>query len=221
MVYFSADFFDFFKELAPNNNKDWFDENRKRYHQSIKDPFDNFIRDLIAEVHKIDANIDIEPKDAIFRINRDIRFSKDKAPYKLNRSAVISPIGKKDKANPGLYIEVGPEHIRIYGGVYRPDKHQLYNIRETIVSNPDNLKKLLSDKKFRQLFDEVRGEKNKIIPKEFKKAGESFDLIYNKQFYWFTEMKPEEALKDGFMNKVMEVYKTNKPLMDYFAKAIL
>jgi uncharacterized protein (TIGR02453 family) len=91
MVYFEKDYFEFFKELAANNHKEWFDVNRSRYHSSVKEPFDKFIADLITEVHKIDKKIEIAPKDAIFRINRDIRFSKDKTPYKLNRSAIISP----------------------------------------------------------------------------------------------------------------------------------
>ena len=220
MGYLSKDYMEFFKELAANNSKDWFDVNRKRYKDSVKDPFDKFIKDLIAEVNKIDNNIDIEPKDAIFRINRDIRFSKDKTPYKLNRSAIISPKGRKDKAYPGLYLEVSPEHCRIYGGVYMPDKTQLYNIRETIVKNPKKLEKLMNDKDFKSTFGEVRGEKNKVIAKEFKEAAAYHEIIMNKQFYWFCEMKPTEALKDDFLGKVVDAYKKNKKVMDYFVEAM-
>ena len=90
MKYFSSDYLEFFKELAPNNNKDWFDKNRKRYIDSVKEPFKKFVTDLIQEISKVDDEVQIEAKDAIFRINRDIRFSKDKTPYKLNNSAIIS-----------------------------------------------------------------------------------------------------------------------------------
>lgn len=220
MAYFEKDYFDFFKELAANNNREWFHENKKRYEKSVKLPFQLFVADLIKEVGKLDKKVAIQPKDAIFRINRDIRFTKDKTPYKLNRSAIVSPVGKKDKANPGLYVEVSPEHIRVYGGVYMPDKTQLYNIRETIVQNPKKLQKLTSDKKFKDTFGEIRGEKNKIIPKEFKEAGEQYDTIYNKQFYWFTQWNANEALKDDFLKKTIEAYKANKALMDYFASAM-
>lgn len=220
MAHFEKDYFDFFKELAANNNKEWFDANRDRYKKSVKEPFDSFVSDLIAEVRKIDGKIEIEAKDAIFRINRDIRFSKDKTPYKLNRSAIISPKGKKDKSYPGLYIEVSPEHCRIYGGVYMPDKDQLYNIREQIGKDPNKLKKLMTDKTFVQKFGEIRGEKNKVIPKEFKEAAERFDQIYNKQFYWFQEVSPKEALKDDFLKKTVESYKANKALMNYFEEAM-
>ena len=220
MAHFNKDYFDFFKELAAHNNKEWFDANRDRYQKSVKEPFDKFVADLIAEIKKIDKKIQIEPKDAIFRINRDIRFSKDKTPYKTNRSAIISPKGRKDKSFPGLYIEFSPEHCRIYGGVYMPDKTQLYNIRETIAKNPKKLQKLTSDKKFTEKFGEMRGEKNKIIQKEFKEIGETFDPIYNKQFYWFKEFDPKDALKDDFMKEVIDTYKANKPLMNYFEEAI-
>ncbi|MFT4603004.1 MAG: hypothetical protein ACI857_003191 [Arenicella sp.] len=220
MAHLSKDYMDFFKELAADNSKNWFDINRKRYKDSVKDPFDKFIGDLIDEVKKIDNKIEIAPKDAVFRINRDIRFSKDKTPYKLNRSAIISPKGRKDKAYPGLYIEVSPEHCRVYGGVYQPDKTQLYNIRETIVDNPSKLNKLMNDKEFKSTFGDVKGEKNKVIPKEFKEVAAKHEIVLNKQFYWYTEMKPAEALKDGFLDKVLTAYKTNKKIMDYFADAM-
>jgi uncharacterized protein (TIGR02453 family) len=220
MPHFEKDFFDFFKELSANNSKPWFDENRKRYEKSVKVPFAGFIKDLIVEVNKLDKSIDIAPKDAIFMINRDIRFSKDKTPYKTNRSAVISPNGKKDKTNPGLYIEISPEQCGVYGGVYVTDKMQLQNIRETIAQDPKKLLKLMNEKTFKDTFGEVRGEKNKVIPKEFKDVGEKFEIIYNKQFYWFTEFKPSEALKCDFLKKTMQVYKVNKKMMDYFRAAL-
>lgn len=220
MNYFSPDFLDFFKELAANNHKDWFDENRKRYEVNVKKAFEVFITDLIAAIQKQDKKIEITYKEAIFRINRDIRFSKNKEPYKLNRSAIISPNGRKDKAFPGLYLEMGPEHFRIYGGVFQPDKEQLYAIRETIVSNPKEFNKLLKDKKFAAIFGEIRGEKNKVIPKEFKEQGEQIPLVYNKQFYWFTQFEPELIESENLLDKTMEVYLANKKFMDYFAKAM-
>lgn len=220
MTYFTKDYLAFFKELAANNAKEWFDENRKRYEKNVKKPFEVFVTDLIEAVKKEDSKIEITYKEAVFRINRDIRFSNDKTPYKLNRSAIISPKGRKDKAFPGLYFEMGPEHFRIYGGVYQPDKHQLYNIRETIAKNPEVLEKLTADKTFTQIFGEVRGEKNKVIPKEFKETAEKMPLVYNKQFYWFTEFKPEEILKDNLLETTMHAYKANKSMMDYFSKAM-
>jgi uncharacterized protein (TIGR02453 family) len=220
MTYFSTDFLAFFKELAGNNHKDWFDLNRKRYEANVKKAFEVFITDLIAEINKHDKKIEITYKEAVFRINRDIRFSKNKEPYKLNRSAIISPKGRKDKAFPGLYLEMGPEHYRIYGGVYQPDKEQLYSIRETIVSDPKAFMKMVNNKKFKNTFGEIHGEKNKIIPKEFKEEAAQTPLVFNKQFYWFTEFEPELIESEDLMKKTMDTYLANKNMMDFFAKAM-
>src|SRR5690349_8634042 len=101
MPYFKKDFVDFFKELSKNNSADWFAANRKRYEQSVKEPFAQFVGEVIRQVQKIDPEVKIKPGDAITRINKDIRFSKDKTPYNTHVGAVISKAGKKDKSVPG------------------------------------------------------------------------------------------------------------------------
>ena len=107
MKYFTSDFVEFFKDLAKNNQKEWFHENKKRYEASIKNPFTLFLKDLIAEIQKFDSELHIEPKDCILRINRDVRFSKDKTPYNLHYTAFISKGGKKDKSIPGFFLRFG------------------------------------------------------------------------------------------------------------------
>lgn len=220
MAYFRKDFIDFFKELAANNNKDWFDSNRKRYEREVKEPFSNFIGDLIEAVKKIDSKVDIEPKDAIFRINRDVRFSKDKTPYKIQCSALVSKGGRKDMVSPGMYLEFSPEHVRVYGGIYMCDKEQLQNTRNYIVSNLSIFKKLIGSADFKSKFGEIRGEKNKVIPKEFKEVAEKEPIIFNKQYYYFGQMKPEIVLKEDLMNQILDYYKTSKPLSEFLSKAM-
>ena len=220
MPYFSKDFIQFFKDLAANNNKEWFDENRKRYEREVKDPFKTFIGDLIHKISKDDPAIAIEPKDAIFRINRDIRFSKDKTPYKTMVSAIITKGGKKDKTSPGLYIELTPEHVRVYGGVYMADKEQLYDIRARIVENMDEFNKAINDKNFKSKYGEIRGEKNKVIPGEFKAAAEKEPLIFNKQFYYFGQMEAEAVLKEDLIETVYDYYTAARGIREFLAKAI-
>ena len=99
MAYFTKDFTKFLKDLEKNNNREWFNENKKRYEESVKEPFYNFIDEMIMRINAIDNNVAIQPKDAIFRIYKDVRFSKDKLPYKTQVSAVISPGGRKDMTN--------------------------------------------------------------------------------------------------------------------------
>ena len=220
MTYLTSEFFDFFKELAPNNNKDWFDLNRKRYHQHVKNPFDHLLQDVLDKIVEIDPGIAIESKDCIFRINRDIRFSKDKTPYKMNRSAVIRKGGKKNKGMPGLYFEVDCEKVRIYGGVFEPTKEQLQSIREEIAYESETFSSLVEDVQFTNTFGSIRGEKHVRIAKEFQSAAEQQPMIYNKQFYWFAEYAPKIALEDNFSDLIAAHFSIMKPLNDFFIKPI-
>jgi len=220
MIHFTKDFLDFFIELAPNNNKDWFDENRKRYHESVKTPFDNFVTVMINEMRKTDKSLNISYKDCVFRINRDIRFSKDKTPYKLNRSAAISAGGRKDHTSPGLYFEITPEHVRVYTGIYGADKHQLLAVREEIADNSKEFDKIINNKKFKSTFGEIHGAKNVRLPKELQEAGEKQPLIYNKQFYVYTSFSPKIIFEKGLEKKLVDNYKIAEPLANFLSKPL-
>ncbi len=220
MKYFSADFLNFFKELAANNHKDWFDENRKRYEKSVKDPFKKFVEALITETNKFDPSVAIEAKDAIFRINRDIRFAKDKTPYKLDRSAIISSGGRKDHSIPGFYISLGPEHTSIGGGAYFLKPDQLTAVRQQIANNPKEFEKLLKDKNFSKHFDGIKGEENKRLPKEFQEAAEKQPLLYKKQFFFMKADDPELILKDDFMDYCINNFKAAQPVQQFLKNAM-
>ena len=218
-MYFTQDYLDFFAELSENNHKDWFDENRKRYKTSVKDPFSNFVGAVIDKIMAIDPSIALTPKDSIFRINRDIRFSKDKTPYKTNNSAIISRGGRKDKSTPGLYLELNHQRIRVYGGVYMCERSLLYRIREEIAKDTTGLHKALNDKQFKATYGEILGEKNKIIPKEFKEIGASEPLIYNKQFYYFTDLDAKYILSDDLDEKIIDCYRAATPVREFLLRA--
>lgn len=221
MAFFEKDFLDFFIELAGNNHKDWFDANRKRYEKSVKDPFKVFVQHMVDLIAKEDKRfVGLEAKDCIFRINRDIRFSKDKTPYKTYLSAVISPKGKKSDSVHGIYFEFGPEHLRAYGGIYEIDKEKIERIREAIASDIKGFQKLYQAKEFKDLFGEVLGEKNKIIAKDVKKAAEEEPLIYNKQWYFYTQFEPEVLMSEDLDQVILKCFRVGKPIEDYFNKII-
>lgn len=220
-AYFTEDFLQFFIDLAPNNNKDWFDLNRKRYLESVKKPFEVFVGDLIEELKKNkEVNDDLRPSDCIFRINRDIRFSKDKTPYKLNVSASITKGGKKTMDQPGLYIELGPEYLGIYTGVYMPDKNQLLNIRNFIAGHLKAFDKIVNDKAFVKTFGNIQGEKSKILPSELKAAAEKQSLIYNKQFYVMHRTEPDVILDKNLLDYCIKNYKNAGQLNEFLFKAL-
>lgn len=221
MAFFKRDFLEFFIDLAPNNNKDWFDLNRKRYENSVKEPFKKFVQHMIDEIAKKDKSFkDIEAKDCIFRINRDIRFSSDKTPYKMNVSAVVAPEGKKSKAVNGVYFELSPEHVRVYGGVYEIDKEDLLIVREGIAADVAKFQKLYSAPKFTEVFGQILGEKNKIIPKELKEAAEKEPLIYNKQWYFYAQFEPETVLRDDLDKLILDCFEAGRPVEDFFNQLI-
>ncbi len=215
MAFFSEDFHAFFTELNKNNNKDWFDKNRKRYEKEVKNPFKKFVEHLISKVHSIDPNVNIEAKDAIMRINRDIRFSKDKTPYKTQAAAVISAGGRKNMSIPGQFFSLGLNGMEIYGGLYQTDKTQLYNIRQHISYNLKTFEDLIHNPKFKKRFGEIEGEKNKIIPSEFKADAEKQALIYNKSFYYHCNFGPEVIVKDNLDEIWLDCYITGKPICDF------
>jgi uncharacterized protein (TIGR02453 family) len=212
---FSSNFNRFFKDLAANNNKEWFDANRDRYEEFVKEPFAAFVADMIKRVQKVDPKVRIEPKEAIFRINRDIRFSKDKTPYKLNSSAIISPAGRKDHGIPGIYFELGPERVAIYGGAYQPEKEQLIEIRERIAAQPKKFKTLYEDKTFKKLFKGIQGEVNKVIPAEFKEAAKKEPLIANKQFYRGAHLPAKTVMDPKLAELMLTHYMAMRPLNDF------
>lgn len=215
MKYFDKDFLQFFKDLATNNHRDWFQENKKRYESSVKDPFEIFVSDLITYVRKHDKQVNIKPSEAIFRINKDIRFSKDKTPYKLNTSAVVAEGGRKSTGASGIYIELGPEKVGLAGGIYMPDKELLQSIREMIAKNPKALMKALEDKKFKSVWGDLQGERNKVIPAEFRETAITCPYILNKQFYYWVELDPKLIISDKLMPTMHEHYEASKVMSHY------
>jgi uncharacterized protein (TIGR02453 family) len=219
-TYFSPDFLQFFKELAANNHKEWFDENRKRYETVVKKPFEVFVQHAIDEMAKLDPRLsELDPKKCIFRINRDIRFSKDKAPYKLNRSAAISVGGRNDMIEPGIYFEIGPEHVRFYTGVYSPDKDSLMKVRKHIASNLKEFSSVITDKEFEKIWGEIQGDKNKIIDKSLKGPAETQALLYNKNFYVYCTYKAE-LVHGPILKEMAKAYKAAQPFMNFMASAL-
>ncbi len=133
-------FFQFLEELSKNNNKDWFDLNRARYEAEVKKPFESLADSLGKELSQFDPEVNNDYKKSIFRINKDIRFSKDKSPYKTNRSMAFSRHGRKDHDHPGYYLELGVESCYIAGGAWCPAPPMLYKIRSEIYFNTNEFK---------------------------------------------------------------------------------
>ena len=221
MIYFEPDYIEFFKELDQNNNKEWFDVNRKRYEKSVKEPFKRFITDLIEVMKRDLPRLDMEAKHAIMRINRDIRFSKDKSPYKNQIGAVISEYGRKDHARPGLFFQASHQNVRIYSGSFGLEKDELKKVRDHILYNTDDFDAAVNDKNFVKYYNGILGKKNKRIPEDYKELEESHPLIFNKTFYYYSDLEEKVLFEDGLIEKVLERYAMTNPINRFITEALL
>ncbi|MDW3208429.1 MAG: DUF2461 domain-containing protein [Reichenbachiella sp.] len=220
MKYFTESFTSFFNELAINNQKEWFHANKKRYESEVKKPFEFFLSHLIAAIQKEDPSLSISPKDCILRINRGLRFSKDKTPYNLHYSAVVSNGGRKDKSVPGLFLRFTPEEVGIMGGAYVLNKDQLFNLRSDIKKNPTTLKVLIQEESFKAKFGTIQGEESKRMPVEFQEASEKNPLLLKKQFYFVSRRESTMITSDHLLDELMDYWRAARPLNEYLTSII-
>jgi uncharacterized protein (TIGR02453 family) len=200
----SKEYISFFKNLEKNNNTVWFNQNKKQYEQFVKEPFIQVIENFIASVQQKDSAIKMTAKEALFRINRDTRFSTDKSPYKLSMSAAISA-GGKNPAFPGIYIEANHNGITLICGAYAVEKENLHKIRTAIANDIKEFDKIINKKKFIVLWGVVQGEKSKQIPGSLKEAAIITPLIFNKQFYCKAVL-PVATITDAKLVKTLLEY---------------
>jgi uncharacterized protein (TIGR02453 family) len=204
----------FLNELSQNNNKVWFESHRTTY-ASARNTFEQLINDLIDEFRVSDQLQDLSAKDCIARIYRDIRFSKDKSPYKTNMAAIIGPGGWKP-TQLGYYISIAPRgQSMVAGGLYNPTSEQLNRFRQAIDRNPSIFKKLTHAKNFVETFGEVQGERLKSAPKGYDPSHPEIALLQLKQITVVRSFSDTEVLTQDFSGQVASTCRTMKPFLDY------
>lgn len=212
-------FLDFFQGLAQNNTKEWFDANRKTYEKEVKKPYEVLVDYLISELSKTDADITMTAKQSIFRINRDIRFSNDKTPYKTHMASGITAAGRKSEM-PGHYLAIGASGAQVGGGAYWMEKERLELVRSELAAEPEEIATIINDPAFVKTFGSVKGERNKVLPAQFKEAAQEVDLIYHKNFYYMTESSLDLALDPDLPARVLEMWSAGRPLNAFLRRAM-
>lgn len=203
----------FLKQLSKNNNKEWFDANRKTY-EIAKAEFESIVKSVIDKSTLFDKNLaGLEAKKCLFRINRDVRFSKDKSPYKLNVGASINPGGKKDMGA-GYYIHIEPGKSFLAGGCYMPPPNVLANIRQEIDYNTADFKKILNAKDFKTYFGGLSEESDKLktAPKGYPKDHPDLSLLQHKHYIVMHHITDEQVLNKNFPAYAAKVFKAMFPL---------
>lgn len=199
--------FDFLIDLQQNNTREWFRQNKLRY-TDAKLEFDTYIDALILVVKSFDSSIGSpEGKDCTFRIYRDVRFSKNKAPYKNHFGAFIANGGRKSE-QPGyyLYIEPGGKSFA-GGGVYRPQPKILAALREEIAYNGGEFRKITQEADFKACFNEMYGEKLKTAPRGYPKDHPEIELLRYKDFTFVQNFSDKDLLSGDFTEKIHEIFK--------------
>lgn len=194
-------------------------ENKKHY-QKAKNEFHDFIAQLIKGISAFDSDTEgLEPKDCMFRINRDIRFSKDKSPYKNNFGAYMARGGKKGEGG-GYYIHLQPGMSFLGGGIYMPPPVVLSKIRQEIDYNPQPLLNILSDEAFRRYYGELSGDQLKTTPKGYDKEHPNIDLLRFKSFVVVRNISDPQIGSDDFYDETMRGYRLLQPFKAYLSTAL-
>jgi uncharacterized protein (TIGR02453 family) len=210
----------FLKALQGNNNRDWFEENRAWYEKSRQD-FSDFVELLISEIRNFDPEIGVlTSKDCMFRIYRDVRFSKDKSPYKTNFGAYISRGGKKLNFA-GYYFHMEPGEYFMSGGVYMPQGPVLKAIREEIFHRIDEFKAILSSAAFKKHFNGLSEvEKMKTAPKDFPKDFPEMELLKYKHYIVMKNVGEKQLLKPDLLKIAGETYRAMLPFNHFLNNVI-
>lgn len=213
----------FLKDLKKNNNKPWFDANRKRYEEAKKD-FENFIQQVIDSFGKKDKSISsLKAKDCLFRINRDVRFSKDKSPYKTNFGASINKDGRKAMSSAGYYFHLEPGQIFLGGGLYHPMPPELNKIRQEIDYSFAEFKKIITAKKFRSVYKDLDKSNDFVLsrlPKGYEADNPAAEYLKFKSYITIIEFKESELTSKTLLKKTVNAFETLKPLIDFLNRAL-
>jgi uncharacterized protein (TIGR02453 family) len=211
----------FLKDLKANNNKEWFEDNKKRY-ETAKAEFEAFITDLASNIKKFDKSIGkVEPKKAIFRIYRDVRFSKNKDPYKTNFGAHLHA-GDKQAVHTvaGYYIHLEPGgNSMLAGGAYMPPAEWIKAIRSEIDANSKEINRIISNKDFSGNF-KIEGEKLKRPPQGFDETHKDIELLKHKSLMAVHSMADKLVLSDDFLKHVSKTFEKLYPFNKFLNRAM-
>lgn len=210
----------FLKDISRNNDREWFEKNKPRYLQA-KESFEDFLEVVHKQILKFDDGLaGLNPRKLGFRIYRDVRFSKDKRPYKTNMGAGFSPNGKLVQ-EPGYYVHIEPGKSFFASGLYMPEPAKLAAVRQEIDYNSANFLKLLNDKKFKKHFKGLDDfDKLKTVPKGYAKDHPHIEYLKHKSFIVETAFSDADVINKNFPKKVAELAKVVKPFNDFLKEAI-
>ena len=215
---FPKDLFTFLKQLAKNNNREWFHDNKARYKESIVEPMCEFIEAMGVRFDKMGIRFVADPRPhggSMFRIYRDTRFSNDKRPYKSHAACHFRHEAGKDAHAPGFYVHLEPGAVFFGGGIWMPPNPVLEKIRTTIVENPNAWKRIITNPTFKKRFGGIEGDGLKRVPRGFDKEHPYAEDLKRKSFFVTQDVDVKFAQSPKFIGEVERAFKAASPLMKY------
>lgn len=212
----------FLSQLRKNNNKPWFDAHRPQY-EAARIDFSNFIQLVIDDLQRTDTTITgLTSRDCLFRINRDIRFSKDKTPYKVAFGASVKRGGRKSPFA-GYYFHCEPGASFVGGGLWMPEAPDLKAVRQEIDYNWEEFRGILQEKNFKEVYGDLYKGSDvslSVMPKGYAKDHEAIDYLKLKSFIAETKFADEELTKGSLHKKTVAAFEALQPLLNFINRTI-
>ena len=214
--------FKYLKDLKANNDREWFKENKDRYETELKNPALDFIMDFGSHLHDISPHFRADPKangGSLFRIYRDVRFSKNKSPYKIHTGLHFRHEAGKSAHTPGFYLHIEPGACFVGVGIWRPDNPTLKLIRDKIVANPQGWKDAVGSEEFENYFP-VAGSSLKRPPRGYDPDHELVEILKLKDFTALAPLTQKQVSSPGFLQEFAELCKTGGSLVKFICEAL-
>ncbi|HTR99535.1 MAG TPA: DUF2461 domain-containing protein [Bacteroidota bacterium] len=209
----------FLHALKRNNNRPWFQKHRAEYEENVRFPMQCLVAGLAVRLHDEIPEMEFNPRRAIFRIYRDVRFSNNKAPYKTNVAAWFGPRADRGATEgPGLYVGVGTDEVFIGGGLYMPSGGQLKAIRRSIAEKPEEYLAIVGARRFRKVFGGIQGEVLSRAPLGYGPDHPMIEHLRHKQYFVGIELKERDCFAASFLEKVARTFTDTMPLVRWLAR---
>ena len=222
LAYFTPALFEFLAELSMNNNREWFQANKARYERDVKGALMQFVADFGEKLNEISPHMvaDTRPSGgSVFRIYRDVRFSKDKSPYKTNAAVHFRHEVGRQVHGPGFYLQIEPGNAFSGAGMWMPNSETLGKIRGAIVANPGKWERIVGDETFRSMFT-LEGDSLKRAPKGFDPDHPLIEDLKRKSFVAVTNFDEDEVCSPDFIDMYAGACRAAAPFSEFLTTAV-
>ena len=209
----------FLRELKANNNREWFQAHKPDYEDFVRGPLLELVLEVSMSIAEHSPGHDIDPRKSVYRIYRDVRFSKNKDPYKTHAAAVFPPTGLERHAGAGFYFHFSADELLVGGGVYAPPSDILRRIRGQIASDADELRDILAAADYRKLYSGLEGQRLKRTPRGFAPDHPAADLLVYKQFLSGATLSAEVIEQPSISAVLDRYFRALAPLLAYLNRA--